>query len=530
MKPSLKQIIALVFISIFPILTTAKITVTIQDGFGMNMHLQQRVHQTDWEQATQLAETAGVQWGREELNWNVIEPTDNQYSWTKYDAVVQAYQAHHIQIVGLLTYSSTWAADSEITPPDLTAWQDYVGTVAEHYKDSISYWEIWNEPNHAGFWNSDVDTYAQYLAAAATAIKTKNPNTKIVLGGLSGADSDFLSQVYDNLTNPNVIDVVAIHPYRMVGENLNYAPEDTADGLNTLISDLYNIKAISQRYQGKRVPIWLTEVGWTTATTGVTETEQAQYLQRLYTIALSVPDVEKVFWYALNDTSNDVTKYDTQFGIFSTTFIAKPAATALQNIQANVDGKMVRRWGIAKPIAVSEFTNQADWQFAGAQCTEGRVADHVNNRLSIYYRFDAGNCYAPIVSNQDLPLNTTAVQFRAKGNNDATILRLRVVDATGETVQYTLSNLPAQWLPYIVQLNQHATHWGGNNDGIIQQPITALAFVLDHPTGEATSLQQIQFDDLAVSTRAQQYRYFFQKNSQLSQARWNSTKANYSWR
>lgn len=529
MKKSLWQVIVAVLVSSAPLSSYAS-SVVIQDGFGANLHLHQRIPASDWGTVMQQAEDTGVQWGREQFNWDVIEPVDNSYDWTKYDAVVQTYQAHHIQMLGLLTYSSIWAADSETTPPDLIAWQDYVGTVAEHYKDSVTYWEIWNEPNHPGFWNSDVDTYTQYLAAAATAIKTKNPNAKIVLGGLSGADGDFLSQIYDNLDDPDSIDVVAIHPYRLVGDNFNYAPEQTIDGLNTLVTDLYNIKAISQRYQKRVVPIWLTEVGWSTASAGVTEAQQAEYLKRLYTIAFSVPDIQKVFWYSFTNTSSDTNTHDDHFGLYTFTYQPKPAATAYQLMFNQLNDTTSLSRGLVKTRLFDNFSTEQGWHFSGNQCSDGRVGYHPKDRLVISYSFDASNCYGTVILNKSLPRNTRALQFMLKGNNDTTVLRFRIIDHTGETFQYNLGYMPAQWLRYTIQLKQFANHWGGNNDGRIDQPITTTTLVFDHPNGGATTTRNVQLDDLATTTRANRYRYRFTTNDQSYFARWNATKLNYYWR
>lgn len=518
----MKKIVLAVMLCLQPVLVQAS-TFSIHDAFGANIHLRQRIIPADWAMVMQQAQNTGVQWGREEFNWDVVESIDDQYSFTQYDQAVQAYQAHNIQILGLLTYSSKWAATSEFDPPNMMAWQDYVGTVADHYKDNITYWEIWNEPNNSGFWKSDAATYALYLEAAANAIKTKNPNAKIVLGGLSGADTDFLTKVYKNLTEPNIMDVVAVHPYRQVGSNFNYAPEDTVNNLNTLVTDLYNVKAVSRYWQQKTVPIWLTEVGWTTAAAGVSEQTQADYLTRLYTIALSVPDVQKVFWYSLTDTASDPTLTDKYFGLFTNVYTDKPAKTAYQFIKNKLDNTTVIDAGLTQVKLFDNFNRNQGWHIQDEVCTTGNVKDRPKeSKLRISYQFGKGNCYAPIMLEKNLPLNTRSIQLKLKGNNDDTTLRVRIIDKSGETFQYNLGYMPAQWLRYTVQLSSSAAHWGGNNNGVINQPIKAVGFVLDNNDIAVADNEEhiVRIDDLAVSTRTNQYLTRFQVNNQNQYALW----------
>lgn len=503
---------------------------TITEAFGVNMHLRQRLTDSEWETALDLANEAGVEWAREEFNWDVLEPTDNQFSFTTYNEVVAAYADRDIAVLGLLTYSSSWASsnpgstDAEFYPPDLEAWSDYVGTVAEQYAGQIDYWEIWNEPNYAGFWQGSTDDYVELLETAATAITTANPNARIVLGGLSGADTDFLDTLYDSISDKTMIDVVAVHPYRVIDGNYNYAPETVFDGLNTLATDLYNIKAVLNLHGQHDTPIWLTEVGWTTGEDGVSERTQAEYLIRLYTIALSISDVRKVFWYSFNDTSDDESYNDAQFGLVDDDFSKKLAFSAFQFAHNNLNHRWFKDKTLPEYKIIDNFSaSQAHgWQFSGTQCTNGTMNDHYRGTMLISYVFTGSdNCYAPITFNQELPNPTRALQFKAKGDNDNTLLRVRVVDATGETFQYNLGYMPKEWLFYTVQLNEPASFWNGDRDGKLDQPLTFNAFVLDDTDGSKEK-GIIAFDELYATSRAETYLYRYHQGTKDIYAYWTS--------
>ncbi|MBV8672074.1 MAG: beta-xylosidase, partial [Acidobacteriaceae bacterium] len=55
---------------------------------------------------------------------------------------------------------------------------------------------LWNEPNNLSHWNFHLDPdwarYSDLVKQASSAIRSVNPDLKIVLGGVSSCDSDFL--------------------------------------------------------------------------------------------------------------------------------------------------------------------------------------------------------------------------------------------------------------------------------------------------------------------------------------------------
>lgn len=521
-NPTLYVCGLVVLFNFFPNIALAK-NVIDADAFGANIHLRQRHVEEDWDDILTLADTYGVEWAREQFNWDVIESTDGEYNFTAYDAVIDTYDAHEIEVLGLLTYSSSWASanpgatDYEFYPPDLDAWSDYVETVAEHYAGRITYWEIWNEPNHPSFWKGDTADYADLFNSAVAAVQAGNPDAKVVFGGLSGADYAFLEDVLPLVDDVDDIAVMALHPYS------DNAPEVATNGVNTLTTDLYNIKAVLNRFEMARTPIWLTEVGWQTGDDGVGNRTQAEYLTRLYTLALAIPDVEKIFWYSLADTAEDESISAAQYGLLEDDLQPKEAANAFGFVATELANQWFKDQTLPSAQIMDNFVTSQGWQFAGTICTEGTVNDHDNGKMSVRYRFTADtNCYAPVNLGKQLPTNTRSLQFKAKGDNNSTLLRLRVVDSTGETFQYNFGYLPKEWLYYTVQLNQPSSWWNGNGDGKLDQPLTFDSFVLD----DADGLQEkgtAQFDELIVSERSQTYLYRFHKGKKDKYAYWSTS-------
>ena len=513
----------------------------ITDAFGANIHLRQRIPELEWNQVMTAASEGGIQWGREQFNWDVIEPSDvkpendEQFQWDAYDGVIDAYEKAGITPVGLLTYSTSWASANsaasnyEFYPPDINAWKNYVKNVAEHYAGRVEYWEIWNEPNHSGFWQGTDAEYIELLIAAIEKIKQGNPDAKIILGGVAGTDYDYIDAVYDaleasTLADPSDIDIVAVHPYRVIGSNFNYGPEATAPGLNTLDADLRSLRAVMRRHGQGSTPVWLTEVGWTTYTDGVSDKEQAQLLMRLYTMALSIPGVEKIFWYSFTDTSDNHEFLEGHFGLIDSNYEAKPALSAMQYVQSNLTGKRFQDLTVPQAKLLDDFEVSRGWRFEEAVCTQGTVHDTTNSTMKISYRFTAdGNCYAPVAINSQLESKPKVIQFKAKGDNDDTNLRMRVIDATGETFQYNLGYMPKEWQQYTVQLKSRSDSWGGNADGVLDYPISFNAFVFDDTDG-SRSQGTVYIDDIVYSKRGNVYQYRFKEGNFDTYAYWSTGK------
>ncbi len=526
-------LVALALLILLPATAQAAKKDRITGAFGMNIHLRQRIPESDWDTVMDKAAAAGVQWGREEFNWEVIEPTDDNFSFDSYDAVVEEYEERGIRLVGLLTYSSNWASTkpsssaSEFYPPSHAAWKNYVRTVSQHYAGRVDHWEIWNEPNHSGFWKGSTQDYVDLLEVTEAALEKGNPKAKLVLGGLSGADTDFLADLYQRLDDRSVIDIVAIHPYRSHSGNFNSAPEAHKDGLNRLTTDITNIKSIVRQYDKKTTPIWLTEIGWPTHTSGVSRKEQSQYLTRAYTLALTLPQVKKVFWYSLTDTSADSTDEEANFGILTNSYAQKPSFTAFQFTKENLLKRYPKK---NQPLllgkygaVVEEFNNQGSWQFAGTECTAGSVSA-TGGKLKVTYAFTGtGNCYAPIAAETALPQHTQAIRLRVKGAADDTTLRLRVADANGETFQYVVGYLPNQWLTYTVQLSDFANSWNGDGNGIMEEPLQIESIVLDDNDGSQAS-GTVYFDWIAASSIDKTSLIALRKGKTDSFAYWSNRK------
>lgn len=500
---------------------------SLGSGLGVNVHLLSRFEAVEYASSAQQVSTLGGTWAREQINWNTVEPSDNNFDFSDLDQVMEAYAQTDLHVLGLLTYSADWASsnptadDAQFYPPAQTSdWLDFVSHVVHRYDGQVHAWEIWNEPNHSGFWKPapDAADYADFLEATADKIHTIDPDAKVVLGGLSGVDTDFLDQVYQRI-GQGKFDVVALHPYREAGGSKNWSPEEALDGLLPLVNELSAARSVMRRHGDGATPIWLTEFGWSTGTGGVTETQQKRYLARQIALALSVPKVKKVFWYAYQDGSTG-NSLDDNFGVTKDDGARKPAAKMLSFLQQMV-GQASSVKGPLGDLGNTVLAVEAtDWEIAQAEHAGGSLSASGESLTMNYVVVDDQNSYITYEQAVTLPANTQSFSFLAQGDNSKNILRFRLVDAAGETFQYTVGSLTSDQLRYQRAVSEWDSYYGGDNDGVLDQPLQFQSFVIDDSPDDVSGTGSITVSGLRAGAHLDFLTKYIQQNSGSAQERY----------
>jgi hypothetical protein len=301
--------------------------------FGIVATLGNRVRDDEQDTAIAMMREAGVQWAREEISWDKLQRTKGgPFQWAgdgsgfyNYDRSIERMHKADINVLGLLAYNPAWFKSKNPALDEwIGDWGDYVyQTVARYGRDrkQIKYWEIWNEPNlrisgyESGLYT--IKDYVRVLNVARAAAKAADPEAKIVLGGITSIWSDIPTpEDYDIPTylrllhdagGWNSFDILAIHPYNPgAPEAASWRRNQTMD----FEGELQHVDALLQEFGSK--PIWITEMGWSSyrGHYGVTEDDQANFMVRMYLIAMTHPSVERVFWYDLRNDTQPGAPYD----------------------------------------------------------------------------------------------------------------------------------------------------------------------------------------------------------------------------
>src|SRR5690349_17631116 len=92
--------------------------------WGMNLYMSKgdRVRTGDnVSQMIDMAKDAGVQWTREEMAWDVVEPKNNKFV-PVYDKHMRVAASKGLGVIGMLLTTPEWARDPTCRPPREVYW------------------------------------------------------------------------------------------------------------------------------------------------------------------------------------------------------------------------------------------------------------------------------------------------------------------------------------------------------------------------------------------------------------------------
>lgn len=349
--------------------------------FGMNTYFSglERLPQNRNDDLAALVNATrelGAEWVREEISWANLEPSKGNFTWGLMDAALAQAANAGFGIIGMLLTTPGWArvddCASRITrnggalnywcpPANPQDFADFVRAAVERYDGDgfndapgsprVAVWQIWNEPNHWETWPGEAHEYGALLVAAYAAAKEADPTAIVATGGVyifdggtrTGGNRDgleFLGAAFDAVPAAQTsFDALAIHPY---------LPDTAPDraglyGLVSLWGRISNARGWLDSRRGPSVPLWISELGWSTCTPASTvcrsEQEQADFLVRSHGIALAL-GVQHINWFQLED------KFDSPSGDLwgnmallrnrSQGYARKPAANAYATLTAQL--------------------------------------------------------------------------------------------------------------------------------------------------------------------------------------------------
>lgn len=143
---------------------------------------------------------------------------------------------------------------------------------------------FWNEPNNLSHWDFGEDptwaTFAAMAKAASRALRAERPGLRVVLGGMSPIDPNFVRNMREQGVL-DAVDVVALHGFPLDWNHWQ---------IQEWPAKLAEIRAVTHH------PLWVTEVG--VSTFGA---EEVQEFGLARTAELLRGKVERIFWYSLFD-------------------------------------------------------------------------------------------------------------------------------------------------------------------------------------------------------------------------------------
>jgi hypothetical protein len=256
------------------------------------------------------ARAAGARVLRIALGWDSIEERRGQYDWSFWDDFVRMAGEYGITLLPYVCYTPKWAASDpgenywRSPPRDPSDFGRFMAVVAQHYRDRIHSWELWNEPDNQAYWLGTPTQFAALVRAGSRAVRAVDPGARVVLGGIAGEIGFLATLLRDERIGPEV-DVINIHSYFETWH------PNAIEMLPAYIARAANLV----RESGGEQRLWMAETGYSTVgeradVSGVyrahyrgehTEAAQARAVLRTIVTTLATEQVALIAWYRIND-------------------------------------------------------------------------------------------------------------------------------------------------------------------------------------------------------------------------------------
>jgi hypothetical protein len=288
--------------------------------------------------SAKLAAEAGFKVARVDLFWETVEK-NGRFDFSAFELTLNSLAKQGMKALFILDYGHTsYGGGTPLLPAQRAAFLEYVKQATRFAAGrNVIGFEVWNEPDNAGYWkNGDPVTYAELLAATRAAVKAIDPTRVVMNGGPSWFDLPYLLKL-SKTGALNDLDAFAIHGYRAKMA----APESLATDLKRLNTVLSS--------NGVNAPVWLTETGVSsaglaTATYGNGADARARNWQArivlrtlLTQIAMNLPFINL---YELSDSGLDPNHEEHNFGLLTHNLSVKPSYSAIKLLHNLTKGRI----------------------------------------------------------------------------------------------------------------------------------------------------------------------------------------------
>ena len=333
-------------------------------GYGFQAHL----YNQDRRLIVDRTIEAGFGWLKQQVEWRQTEPIEKGgFDWRELDKVVAGVGSAGLKLLLSVVRAPEWAlGDRPHGPPaDPLDFRDFMQALAGRYRGHVQAYELWNEANLArewGYGRIDAGECVELMLAGHQGVKAGDPEAITVGGALTPAgdvdipdqqvqavdDVRFLEQIYayrDGIAR-DAFDAWGVHPGGFNNAPTQEIGSERGAGWNGHGSFYFQRftqhRAVMEANGDGDKPMWLTEMGWSTANADPaygfgadnSDEDQAQFLVDAFQlIRETAPYITHAFVWNLNFQSV-VGPQDEKFafGVLRPDGSPRPAFTALQEM------------------------------------------------------------------------------------------------------------------------------------------------------------------------------------------------------
>lgn len=163
----------------------------------------------------------GVGYSRIQSGWNKVERELGKYDFGWLDNIVDGLLDEGVRPWMCLCWGNLNYIDNirdlyafVNNEQAMKAWEKYVKTTVRRYKDKVSMWEVWNEPDFRT--RQYTSEYAVFFVRTAKSVKEADPKAKVAIFALSDLDKPYVVPVLNKvkeLGGLKYIDYATYHAY-----------------------------------------------------------------------------------------------------------------------------------------------------------------------------------------------------------------------------------------------------------------------------------------------------------------------------
>jgi hypothetical protein len=201
----------------------------------------------DLNQAWPVLDELGVKWARVQSGWARTEKQPGVYDFAWLDTVIDGLIERGVQPWLSISYGNpvhtknmntapAGVPESHIGcneygvgfPPIHTAeerqgWQNYVRALVKHFRDRVTHYEVWNEPDLLSFWKCQPKAahYVDLIRLTAEPLREEQPDAKIIGGAIAWGMTVWSLKYLEDCMKAGMhelIDIITYHGYKSVPE------------------------------------------------------------------------------------------------------------------------------------------------------------------------------------------------------------------------------------------------------------------------------------------------------------------------
>ncbi len=286
------------------------LTITLNRGNPSTM-MGQGVNTTAIANPSQFPQCEAVRIWDTGCSWHHIATADGVYDWDDLDEIVDQAEAAGVPILYTFGRTPTWASSNPTQasaygnngnaakPTSNVKFTDFVTALVTRYAGRIEAYEMWNEPNHSGYWTGTINELYTMVGLGYAAAKAADPTcivtTPCPTWGNTTYDNswEWLDAWFDLGGDAYADNVVTFHGY-VDSSSPGYQPEE----VGTIIDQ---IRTVMTDHSLGSWELWDTESGWD-LNSKLPDADKVDWIEGWIQIRRD-KGLDRMYWYQWNNTT-----------------------------------------------------------------------------------------------------------------------------------------------------------------------------------------------------------------------------------